>query len=60
MACRFYGHLEYRNVVILRNIVIAPVIPEALFTRYPGIQEMVDATNNADTGTDVDNQLVHF
>jgi len=32
----------------MRNIVVAPVIPEALFTKFPEIQAAIDAVNNAD------------
>jgi len=51
----FMGTLSIEMWLSMRNIVIAPVIPEALFTRYPGIQEMVDETNNDDPGNYVDN-----
>ena len=44
----------------MKNIVVAPVIPEALFTKFPKIQEAMDAFNNADPGTDTENILVDF
>ena len=46
----------------MKNIVVAPVIPEALFTKFPKIQEAMDTFNNADAGTtdDTENILVDF
>jgi len=45
----------------MKNIVVAPVIPEALFTKFPKIQEAMDEFNNADAGTtDTANILVDF
>jgi chitodextrinase len=42
------------------NIVVAPVIPEATFIKYPKIQEEVDLHNNNPVGVGIDNILVDF
>jgi hypothetical protein len=41
-----------------QNILVAPVIPEAVFTLYPQIQTAIDAINNATPTTDTANQII--
>jgi len=56
----FMGTWTIHMWLSMKNIVVAPVIPEALFTKFPKIQEAMNAVNNDAVGTDAENQLVHF
>ena len=50
------GTWTIRMWLSMRNIVVAPVIPEALFTKYPNIEVLMNTINNNNDGT----SLVHF
>ena len=50
------GTWTIRMWLSMKNIVVAPVIPEALFTKYPNIEVLMNTINNNNDGT----SLVHF
>ena len=51
----WHGEIEIEFSPSYEGVMVAPVIDEGIFNKYPGLQTAINAYNNAAPGTDDDN-----